>query len=339
MTTKSTTFTIWIVEAPEAPNEALRLALETGTAARAPMANSSVRYFSNAELTKPLRFAMLPDLLIFCSEWRGPSCEQFVKTAGSPPVWVDLIYQTSRSLQLFRADCQTKGVVGSSMELSAKQLDWTLCLLDTYRNDFGSLLNCVANRDMSTPTIYSSRLAQPHDIGVRIDYLAKKIGGAPALHWYTVVSSLATLALDILGELKLPTTPALPFYATELVDKQWLVVFQIPVGKKQQAKASVVLAKFREESAWRAGLAYTFLTRECGALVATFAENVIELGVIFNPAEVFGARLVDPQQQFREAFVVRKRATAASFNPQNCRYSPFPERMRHKEMNTALPQN
>ncbi len=336
MTIKSSSFTIWVVESKEAPNEALRAALENGTSTRAPMQNVSVRYFSDDELTKPLRFAMLPDLLIFCAEWGSSAAEQFVKTAGAPPVWIDLIYQNAKSLAAFRTACQLKGIDGSSVELSARQLDWTFCLIDAYRNDFGSLLNCVANRDMTTPTIFSSRLAQPHEIGVRIDYLTKKIGGAPALHWYTVVSSLATLSLGILAELRLPTSPALPFYATELVDKHWLIVFQIPVGKKQQAKASLILSKFREESsAWRNGLAYTFLTRECGALVATFAENVIEMGVVFSPAEVFGSKLVDPQQFFRDAFVVRRRSTAANFNPQNCRYSPFPERMKPKEVTTV----
>src|SRR5262249_36605283 len=151
-------------------------------------------------------------------------------------------------------------------------------LLDVYRNQRGSLLySAAAAGETVAPVIHSTRLTKPEQVGVRVDHLiaAAGSGGANAavgaLAWQMVVASLTSLAFEISDEVKSVSAPVLPLYACELPERNWLVLYQIPVAKKHQSKLPQLMARIREDQALRAKLAFRLLTRECGALCVTFS--------------------------------------------------------------------
>lgn len=311
-------FTVWIV----GDNEPAQTALKR--------AGYNIRVLPEAEVLQPGRFVTAPGLVIISKEWSA-TFEAFTRSVGNMPVWLDLVTQTSRSLDEFQYFCQNKGVEGSTVELSPAELPWTIALIESYRSDQGSLLNMVPARENAPALIYSSRMVGPNEIGSRIDFLAKKNSDAPAMHWYSTVSSLASLALEIAAELKLGVTPVLSLYAGELADKHWLVTFHIPFAKRQQQKLPQIITRLRQDVALRNSLAFNFLTRECSALVATFTDNLIELGVVFQPGGVLGGAIGDANRTFREAIVFRRKQLTNKFVPSACTYSPFPEQEKRKD--------
>lgn len=329
-TTTNTLFTVWVIESKESPNEALRASLEIVASSRAHAGGFGTMFFDDADISKPLRAAVLPDLLLISCAWK-PAFEGFIKTYGIGAVWLDLGYQDARAVTSFRETCLAQGIEGSVLDLSTGRLSWTLALLECYRPGVGSLLGCLPAREGGSPTVYCSRVSRPTEIGARIDYLAGLSMSSDALRWYPVVSALSTLAFGIAADLRGGTLPILQLYAAEMGERHWMLLFQLPLSKRQQARVPEAIRKLRDDSAVRGGLAYRFITRECGLLTLSCTDSVLELGTIFSPSESDGTRVLDPEQGHREAFLFRRKTGLSAFNPPSVRFISFPERLRIAE--------
>lgn len=308
-------FTVWII----GTNEALKSGLEkTG--------NTSVRVVSSREVLEPLRFAVLPQLIVISKPWSSePALLAFLKSCGTVPLWLDLVHQTEDTLEAFRVYCQSKGIEGGTFEISPLQLDWVLALVEGVRLGQGSVLNSVATRGGASPVVYASRVVSPAEIGARIDFLAQKNSNSPPLQWYTLISSLASLSLEIAREVGPGGAPVLPMYAAEVPGRNWVVAFQLPVARKHVPRLGGIIAKLRSDVGVRSSLAFNFVTRESGGLFVTYNENLIELAVVFSPTGLLGRTVFDAGKSYREAMVIRLASLSQSFNPSACLYSTFPE--------------